>query len=220
MSWENKAKEMKEFFRKTTYEKNNKIKKDKETMIYVYTAGKMPTEEENISDTWRGKLESSLGTEKFKWLHPTLTGCDHSGVDPETTVNHDCDLIENSDLVLAYLDQSELYGTISEIMYAAALGKHIGLIFILNNLENAHDWRNNHGCDCCWDANGKQAHEYWFMEHMLEHKYKKQIIFNINDIKEYEAVDYESIPIFMKPEDVTTELINKIYNIIKEGSIK
>jgi len=212
-----------ELFKNSETKRINEIKKDKENRIYVYTAGKMPCEGENISDTWRGKLESSLGIEKFKWLHPTLAGCDHNGVDPNSTVNFDCDLIKSSDLVIAYLDQSGLYGTISEIMYAASLGKYIGMVFILNDLENAHDWRDNHGCNCCWDSILKQAHEYWFMEHMLENKYKKQTLFNINDIKDYEAVDHEHIPIFMQPENVTIELINninKFYNIIKEGSIK
>jgi nucleoside 2-deoxyribosyltransferase len=165
--------------------------------LIIYTAGKMPCVGEDISKTWRGKLEYALRGKNVDFLHPTLGGCDHSGVDPNATVNNDLDLINNSDLVIGYFDQPALYGTIAEILYAASIGKRIGLVFIKENLSNNYDWRSTHGCTCCWDSINPrvQAHEYWFMERLFVdignlgdcysvkyHKYGNLLEFYVDDI--------------------------------------
>jgi len=108
--------------------------KIKRPIDVIYTAGKMLCDWEDISDTWRGKLEKAFPD--IQWLHPTIEGCDHSGIMPDLTVDNDLSLIEQSDLVIGFFDQPELHGTVTEILYAASIGKDVGLVFVKKNLNN------------------------------------------------------------------------------------
>lgn len=182
--------------------------------LKIYTAGKMPTEAmHGAVSKWRKDLEDKLHEYPIEWLHPELVGCDHAGIDPYQTVKGDVELINRCDLVIAYLDQPELYGTTAEVMYAASRGKPIILIRDPVGLTGCKEFRevwedgrvpdydvrrmfgSKHGCDCQFTGMGGYVHQYWFMEFLIRTEYPDLLLFCIDDmhrLPEYFDVVYKT----------------------------
>ena len=132
-----------------------------------------------LETNWRAKLEelraqSSLSNE-LEFLHPTLSGCDHKGVDPGATVIADSELISNADGMVVYLNREELYSTVFEIGLAInnnipliiALDKGIGEFDFQFNYEHQRQNKLNipegHTCNCQFTGEGDAAmNPYWF----------------------------------------------------------
>lgn len=100
------------------------------TELQVYTAGKMPKEAERGAITkWRADTEyevAKLDT-KIGFFHPEFAGCDHSGIWLAETVQNDFRMISQSNLLIAYLENKEQFGTIAEIMIAYSMNKQIAI---------------------------------------------------------------------------------------------
>lgn len=104
--------------------------------LFVYTAGEMPDEvERGAIGKWRQNIENEVKSKKLDvgFFHPEFVGCDHGGITADVTVSYDSYMIQKSDAVIAYLNNEELFGTITEIMLAHFLNKKIA-IFIDENI--------------------------------------------------------------------------------------
>lgn len=164
-----------------------------QTDLQVYTAGKMPSIALRGQITkWRYDLEvsSSKLKNKIGFYHPEFAGCDHTGIYLSETVQSDFRMISQSNLLIAYIEDNEQYGTITEIMIAYSMNKQIA-IFIDEKIKikiTAPEWENehsinseyyeqvyekvfktNHSCPCDLMNELKPVHlnEYWFMIEFL-----------------------------------------------------
>ncbi|WP_026705186.1 restriction endonuclease [Flavobacterium soli] len=163
------------------------------TDLQIYTAGKMPTEAIRNSITWwRKELqnETKMLQKKIGFYHPEFAGCDHTGIYLSETVQTDFGMISQSDLVIAYLENREQFGTITEIMIAYSMNKQLA-IFIDEDIKteiksNEYDeitevnmdyygevyekvFETNHICPCDLMNELKPIHmnNYWFMIEFL-----------------------------------------------------
>ncbi|CDF79289.1 hypothetical protein BN863_15770 [Formosa agariphila KMM 3901] len=163
------------------------------TDLQIYTAGKMPSIALRGQITkWRNDLEisSSKLKNKIGFYHPEFAGCDHTGIYLSETVQSDFRMISQSNLLIAYLEDNEQFGTISEIMIAYSMNKQIA-IFIdekikkeitVPELESEHSvnpeyyeqvyekvFKTNHSCPCDLMNELQPIHlnEYWFMIEFL-----------------------------------------------------
>ena len=163
------------------------------TDLQIYTAGKMP----NIAlrgqiTKWRNDLEinSTKLKNKIGFYHPEFVGCDHTGIYLSETVQSDFRMISQSNLLIAYLEDNEQFGTIAEIMIAYSMNKQIA-IFIDEKIkkeitvpeletentinpeyyEQVYEkvFKTNHSCPCDLMSKLKPVHlnEYWFMIEFL-----------------------------------------------------
>lgn len=138
------------------------------TPISIYTAGEM-TNTDNYSSgdliDWRNKLELYLKEIPIKWNHPDNLGHSTPSED-EDIVSADMELINNSNIVIAFLNRPELYGTITEVMYA--ISKKIFVIVIISDdlptKSNRHGEYIVHGNSTEFD----NRHDYWFLESLLQ----------------------------------------------------
>lgn len=100
------------------------------TDLQIYTAGKMPSKAIRGAITkWRADVElevSTLGI-KIGFFHPEYAGCDHTGIYLTETVQEDFRMISQSNLLVAYLEDKEQFGTITEIMVAYSMNKQIAI---------------------------------------------------------------------------------------------
>lgn len=171
----------------------NRIKNS--TDIQIYTAGKMPTEAFRGSiTTWRSNLEfeSIRLNKKIGFFHPEYAGCDHTGINLSQTVEEDFRMISQSNLMIAYLEDDEQFGTLTEIMIAYSMNKQMA-IFIdesitkrisLNEFDSFTDgiinleyykevyktvFKTDHVCPCDLMNELKLIHmnNYWFMIEFL-----------------------------------------------------
>lgn len=162
--------------------------------LTIYTAGKMSSEAERGAVTWwraaiekeSARLQKSIG-----FYHPEFAGCDHSGIDMAETVQHDFQMIYNSNLIIVYLNNEDQFGTMTEIMIGYSLFKQIA-IFIDESIqkqfscENTTDDGNSanqqyydevysqifqtaHSCPCTIMNDHEPIHvnNYWFMIEFL-----------------------------------------------------
>lgn len=163
------------------------------TDLQIYTAGKMPSEALRGEITeWRSNLESSCSILKNKigFYHPEFAGCDHTGINLSETVQSDFRMISQSNLLIAYLEDKEQFGTITEIMIAYSMNKQIA-IFIgekikteisVPEMEDEYSvnseyynqvyekvFKTNHSCPCDLMNELKPTHlnDYWFMIEFL-----------------------------------------------------
>lgn len=163
------------------------------TDLQIYTAGKMPSVALRGEITkWRYDLEvdSSKLKNKIGFYHPEFAGCDHTGIYLSETVQSDFRMISQSNLVIAYLEDKQQFGTITEIMIAYSMNKQIA-IFIDESIkteitvpemenedlvnseyyEQVYDkvFKTNHSCPCDLMNELKPIHlnEYWFMIEFL-----------------------------------------------------
>jgi hypothetical protein len=165
------------------------------TELQIYTAGKMPSEAIRGGITkWRSDLEfeSTTLNKKIGFFHPEFAGCDHSGIYLSETVQEDFRMISQSNLIIAYLENSEQFGTLTEIMIAYSMNKQIA-IFIDSNIrtditvdefeDDSHSevnadyynqiyqkvFKTNHSCPCDLMNEIEPIHlnNYWFMIEFL-----------------------------------------------------
>ena len=163
------------------------------TDLQIYTAGKMPSLALRGQITkWRSELEISCSNLKSKigFYHPEFAGCDHTGIYLSETVQSDFRMISQSNLLIAYLEDKEQFGTITEIMIAYSMNKQIA-IFIdekikteitVSKMESEHSvsseyykqvyekvFKTNHSCPCDLMSELKTTHlnDYWFMIEFL-----------------------------------------------------
>lgn len=163
------------------------------TDLQIYTAGKMPSIAlRGQITTWRNDLEISSTKLKNKigFYHPEFAGCDHTGIYLSETVQSDFRMISQSNLLIAYLEDNEQFGTITEIMIAYSMNKQIA-VFIderikkditVPELETEHTvnqeyyeqvyekvFKTNHSCPCDLMNELKPVHlnEYWFLVEFL-----------------------------------------------------
>ncbi|UVD80067.1 restriction endonuclease [Myroides albus] len=163
------------------------------TQLQIYTAGKMPSNAIRGEITeWRNNLEigSSILGSKFGFYHPEFAGCDHTGIYLSETVQSDFRMIAQSDILIAYLEDNEQFGTITEIMIAYSMNKQIA-IFIdekiktnisVPEMEDENNvsleyykevynkvFKTNHSCPCDLMNDLKPIHlnNYWFMIEFL-----------------------------------------------------
>jgi hypothetical protein len=165
------------------------------TDLQIYTAGKMPDKAIRGQITkWRADLEletSSLDT-KIGFFHPEYAGCDHTGIYLTETVQEDFRMISQSNVLVAYLEDKEQFGTITEIMVAYSMNKQIA-IFIDERIKteiNANEYeddsesminqeyydevykkvfKTNHICPCDLMNELEPIHlnDYWFLIEFL-----------------------------------------------------
>ncbi len=165
------------------------------TDLQIYTAGKMPHNAIRGEITkWRSDLEletSSLDT-KIGFFHPEYAGCDHTGIYLTETVQEDFRMISQSNLLVAYLEDKQQFGTITEIMVAYSMNKQIA-IFIDESIkteikakeyedESEHMinseyydevyekvFKTKHSCPCDLMNELKPIHlnDYWFLIEFL-----------------------------------------------------
>ena len=163
------------------------------TDIQIYTAGKMPSVALRGQITkWRSDLENSCSNLKNKigFYHPEYAGCDHTGIYLSETVQSDFRMISQSNILVAYLEDEEQFGTITEIMIAYSMNKQIA-IFIdekikteitVSEMEDEYSinleyydqvyakvFKTNHSCPCDLMNELKPIHlnSYWFMIEFL-----------------------------------------------------
>mgnify|MGYP006286966857 CR=1 FL=1 len=163
------------------------------TDLQIYTAGKMPAIAlRGLITPWRNDLEinSSKLKNKIGFYHPEYAGCDHTGIYLSETVQSDFRMISQSNLLIAYIEDNEQFGTITEIMIAYSMNKQIA-IFIdekikkeitVPEMESEHSvnpeyyeqvyekvFKTNHSCPCDLMNELKPIHlnEYWFMVEFL-----------------------------------------------------
>lgn len=163
------------------------------TDLQVYTAGKMPSEAVRGSVTkWRidTEFEASKLNLKIGFFHPEFAGCDHTGIYLTETVQEDFRMIYQSNLLVAYLEDKEQFGTITEIMIAYSMNKQIA-IFIdesikteisVPEMENEETvsseyfnqvyqkvFKTNHTCPCDLMNELEPIHlnNYWFLIEFL-----------------------------------------------------
>ena len=163
------------------------------TDLQIYTAGKMPSIALRGQITsWRNDLEVSSTKLKNKigFYHPEFAGCDHTGIYLSETVQSDFRMISQSNLLIAYLEDNEQFGTITEIMIAYSMNKQIA-VFIdekikkeitVPELETEYTvnqeyyeqvyekvFKTNHSCPCDLMNELKPVHlnEYWFLVEFL-----------------------------------------------------
>jgi len=161
--------------------------------LQIYTAGKMPSVALRGQITkWRYDLEVSCSKLKNKigFYHPEFAGCDHTGIYLSETVQSDFRMISQSNLLIAYLEDREQFGTITEIMIAYSMNKQIA-IFIDEKIKTEIDapemedeysvnreyynqvykkvFKTNHTCPCDLMNELKPIHlnNYWFMIEFL-----------------------------------------------------
>ncbi len=176
--------------------------------FWIYTAGEMPEEvERGAIGQWRQRLENEVHSKNINvtFLHPEFVGCDHGGITAHETVSWDSYMIQKSDAIVAYLNNEELYGTITEIMLAHFLNKKIA-IFIDKKLlyeireykdvdevfEHSEDisedvekiysnvFKTKHGCPC--SLNGFiDINKYWFILNYLEQSGEAIFIDAVNE---------------------------------------
>lgn len=159
--------------------------------LQIYTAGKMPSEAVRGALTWwRENLqrETLKFGHKIGFFHPEFVGCDHTGIYLSETVLNDFHMISKSDLFIAYLEENEQYGTVTEIMIAYSLNKQMA-IFIDENIkiEMIHAGKDedidyseeyekifdtNHSCPCTLMNELEPIHynKYWFLIEFLRQK--------------------------------------------------
>lgn len=164
------------------------------TDLQIYTAGKMPSKAYRGEITkWRENLENSSTKLNFKigFYHPEFAGCDHTGIYLSETVQSDYRMIAQSNLLIAYLEDNEQFGTITEIMIAYSMNKQIA-IFIdekikteitepdmenetrvnSNYYEQVYEkvFKTNHICPCDLMSELEPIHlnNYWFMIEFLK----------------------------------------------------
>jgi|GEM_PF-5367960 hypothetical protein len=164
------------------------------TELQVYTAGKMPSEAvRGIVTWWRNDLEfeASKLARKIGFFHPEFAGCDHSGIELSQTVEQDFRMISQSNLIIAYLDNEDQFGTLTEIMIGHSLFKQIAIFIdssiqtkISANSENedgtmanqdyydeVYDklFKTQHSCPCNLMNELEPIHlnNYWFMVEFL-----------------------------------------------------
>jgi len=167
------------------------------TDLQVYTAGKMPKEAiRNALTWWREKLEFEAKDLKSKigFFHPEFAGCDHSGIYLSETVQQDFRMISQSNLIIAYLETNDQFGTITEIMTGYSMNKQLAIFIdesILTKItvpesdENSdmvnreyYDevyekvFETNHSCPCDLMNELEPFHmnNYWFMIEFLRQR--------------------------------------------------
>lgn len=174
----------------------------------IYLAGEMNDKSKNrnkmkpdIQAKWREEIISlihnniDLTNDKIIFNSPDEVGCDHNGIDPELTVESDLNLIEESDIIITYLNRKELYGTIVETIHAAFLKKQI---FIIDNIKLIDEMSNkyneytqtNHSCYCQFYGTAFNMSPYWFLKNYLKQIHNKNVIFCEKDNKMTEIIDY------------------------------
>lgn len=196
--------------------------------LKIYTAGEMQFGNESGKMKWREDIENALWNvkEHIIWLHPEPMTCDggdngaawhEHDMDKEETTKKDLALIDSSDIVIAYLNKPELYGTITEIMYALSKNKKIIVAFdsqaltcrkylhnsdgnSLNSVENLcsnhtrtdiTDDEKNENCNiCCLNET-----PYWFLMHTILKGFPKNLLCATNTLFEVQNTIY---PLFGK----------------------
>lgn len=149
-------------------------------LLTIYTAGKMPAEPTRGAQMkWRIDLEHEARKvrSEIAFFHPEFIGCDHTGVNADETVASDAAMIRRADAIVAYLDQDELYGTITELLVAHQQFKDIAVFIdeeILYSDEGKRDtaklyeeaYRTRHGCTCMMHSSSRnellETNKYWF----------------------------------------------------------
>ncbi|MFZ3382901.1 MAG: restriction endonuclease [Candidatus Methanoperedens sp.] len=197
------------FFEKTQFIKSIKENPHYDVLIgpkpknsfWIYTAGEMPDEvERGAIGQWRQRLENEVQPKNINvtFLHPEFVGCDHGGITAHETVSWDSYMIQKSDAIVAYLNDEELYGTITEIMLAHFLNKKIAifidkkLLYEIREYKNSEDiledvnkiyskvFKTKHGCPC--SLNGFiDTNKYWFILNYLEQTGEAVIIKEVNE---------------------------------------
>jgi hypothetical protein len=177
----------KEYFE--NYDRKRSYEIVENTDLQIYTAGKMPSEAVRGALTWwREALQREIlkSGQKIGFYHPEYAGCDHNGIYLSETILNDFRMILKSNLVMAYLEENEQYGTITEIMIAYSLNKQIA-IFIDENIkiEMVHKnddkkiseeyekiFETNHSCPCNLMNELMPVHynKYWFLVEFLRQK--------------------------------------------------
>lgn len=163
------------------------------TDLQIYTAGKMPSIALRGQVTkWRSDLEinSIKLKNKIGFFHPEFAGCDHTGIYLSETVQSDFRMISQSNLLIAYIEDNEQFGTITEIMIAYSMNKQIALFIdekikkeiTAPPLETENEinpkyyeevyekvFKTNHSCPCDLMNELEPFHlnEYWFMIEFL-----------------------------------------------------
>jgi len=164
------------------------------TDLQVYTAGKMPSEAiRNALTWWRENLEYGVKELKIKigFYHPEFAGCDHSGIYLSETVQNDFRMISQSNLIIAYLETDDQFGTITEIMTGYSMNKQLAIFVdesILTRIsvpeteesgemvnQTYYDevyekvFKTNHSCPCDLMNELEPIHmnNYWFMIEFL-----------------------------------------------------
>lgn len=180
--------------------------------LMIYTAGEMPEEAvPGAMAEWRRRLEKEVKTKKFNvgFFHPEFFGCDHTGINAVETVAMDKNMIQKADALIAYLNNEELYGTITEIMLAYFQNKKIA-IFIDESIlyrvftQDTEDiqmeeygsrveelyskvYKTKHFCNCCLWFDGPSflvENKYWFLLTLLSQT-RKDIIIEAVDEDDY-----------------------------------
>ena len=108
----------------------------------IYLAGKVKgakwhfAERQNLSriaDYFSSDAMDDLDDKAWNHTPPNTMGLDWVGCSSGASVVEECVInkLRESDLLIAYLDTSNAYGTIAEIAYVSALGKPCIVIFAL-----------------------------------------------------------------------------------------
>ena len=151
--------------------------------ITIYTAGKMPEETTRKTITkWRKNIENKVRSRKLDvgFFHPEFIGCDHRGINTEETVSIDTHMIQQSDALIAYLNEDELYGTIVEIMIAYSQNKKIAIFIdekIIHKIPKefyealyTEIYKTKHSCPCSLSITTPEyiaRNKYWFLLTLL-----------------------------------------------------
>ena len=162
--------------------------------LQIYTAGKMPEEAVRGEITkWRIETELEVAKLNIKigFFHPEFVGCDHKGIYLTETVQEDFRMISQSNLLVAYLEDKEQFGTITEIMIAYSMNKQIAIFIdeaikteitvpeMENDIKINSDFYNqvyekvfktNHSCPCNLMNELEPIHlnDYWFLIEFLK----------------------------------------------------
>ncbi len=175
----------------TDYNYLNPIKTT--TDLQIYTAGKMPSTAIRGAITWwRESLENEVSklNQKLGFFHPEFAGCDHTGIFLADTVEQDFRMIAKSNVVIAYLEDKEQFGTLTEIMIGYSMRKQIAIFIddciqieiseeVFDDYESEIDFnykevyqkvfKTEHSCPCGLMNELQPVHmnNYWFMIEFL-----------------------------------------------------
>lgn len=173
--------------------------------LLIYTAGEMPDDvERGAIGEWRQELESKVKSKHLNvdFYHPEFVGCDHGGINTEVTVSMDSYMIQKSDVVIAYLNNEELLGTIAEIMFSHFQNKKIAIFInesILYKIYNQDEpeiadanefyskvFKTKHSCTCNLGNAGEivDRNKYWFLLNFLMQN-RVDLIINVVNQKNY-----------------------------------
>ena len=149
-------------------------------VMKVYLAGPMAQEAtRGAVAEWRTATKETfamlLPWVEIDWLFPEAMGCDHRGIHLFGTAVGDMDLLRDSDIVLAWLDDINRAGTIAEVGIARALAKKIGVLVNQEAHQGSlsldfgdrvsqfyeHVTQTHHGCDCQLGGEKTVGH-LWF----------------------------------------------------------